>query len=456
MRGRKRPSSEESHETYFLPAEKVIVAKAETSHIKIQQGLRAVRDNEYRYSKENLPVYMCTGHGMEIPSEFCEGADQRPVCRKIVPDKTYLVTLSDLDTPVMQPQHCELLYNFSLKENQAFFKGLSPREAKNVTKILPEGMNTSDVRTYPPGSQMPTVEYYPVSSTVEDVRTVYVSGIYQLAKVNKRRGGEYTPAQIRECEPFKHDLQTPLTAKIIYDMFKKSVYPTAYQVLNLMAERRREGKPTSIDDVDNTFRATMDVVMRKLGPGIYYFPLCRSCMRPTPYEIYEANISRLPADHPKLVKAFTVGDDRGYDKVMALFGNMAIEQIEDEKKFRLLRQRLREKSMDQQRRVQASPWETKPVPAKKKSEKRKLPPPTRPTEVTYSFPVAGAGRAVDVVDLIEDSDEDEVIIVSHTPSSAAAVMPTPSSAAALPGKRPEVFNVDTDSDSYGGRRYLRH
>jgi len=174
--------------------------------------------------------------------------------RKRVPPDTYLVMFEELGRYGYESYQIKLRTMFSAKQNRA---GIPYDDIlRNMTVLQGDDcgreINLPFCRKYGPGSEMPTVNYYPVSKFNGYMAT---SGVIEYSAYPKdtEEAYVYTPELSRE------DLAL---------LFENSVYPVLADVLRSNA--------TSEDSINGEFTTDVSGVMKLLGPGIYLAPICRS------------------------------------------------------------------------------------------------------------------------------------------------------------------------------------
>jgi len=114
-------------------------------------------------------------------------------------------------------------------------------------------INLHFCRKYGPGSEMPAVNYYPVTKVNDYITTSGVIEYSAYPKDTEEAYVSYKPELSRE------DLAL---------LFENSVYPVLADVLRSSA--------TSEDSINGEFTTDVSGVMKLLGPGIYLAPICRS------------------------------------------------------------------------------------------------------------------------------------------------------------------------------------
>jgi len=204
---------------------------------------------------------------------------------------------------------------------------------------------------------MPNLSYFPVSDNKDDLTAVDVSGVqvFPAAIKNKKK---YSGAEIQNCEPFQCQVGDPITAASILCVFYNSVYPTAHEVLKFWADERREDRNVTFHNIGEKFKVPVHHLMTYiLGPGIYYFALCRSCAdKKDPKDLYTQYKHLLPPDHAPFVPA-VVGlghdSDDDWDSVSALLSPVGeFAETATAERERKQRQAIkRRQSIDQQARI---------------------------------------------------------------------------------------------------------
>jgi len=228
----------------------------------------------------NLPVYYFEGHGSEGPEQGYTFQS-----RPHMPANTYLVASAQYDEYMYSDHVCEGLYKF-LNTNP---------EYGNAFKTMSGEFDSK--RKYVPGSSMPDLWYFPVN----DIKTGSKSNAVRFSGLQKHTemfsDGQFTKQEIAECKPFYIPIGR-LTVPTICQIFQNSLYPTAFEVLqyfgNYRAESGDNGCVPTLTQVGKHFGKRVKDVMEEVGPGIYYFFLCRSCPR-LPLSVYKQYQQEFPA-----------------------------------------------------------------------------------------------------------------------------------------------------------------
>lgn len=265
----------------FSADEYAIVTAALTIHATNLAEFAYYKQNASSLPKHELPVYFFEGHGGEGREK-----DYKPESRPTVPDSTTLVTSKRYDEFVSMDVTCYNLYHFLSTEDlyRDYFQNISST------------FFGDSVRVYEAGARMPDLVYSPVMHYAEIPDKVYFSGVQKQTRMFTLK--QYGFQDISKCAFSDVPKTFPFAVTTVFDMFQNSAYPSAWEVLLFFGRYRRShyGAPT-LDTINREFNNTVENVMREIGPGIYYFLLCRSCLRSTPAAVYEKYKGKLGAGH---------------------------------------------------------------------------------------------------------------------------------------------------------------
>jgi len=184
----------------------------------------------------DTPTFIMLGHGGDRMAGF-HGE------RKIMKKGYTLVTITECGTEVTTPKLGQMLA--VLERN----KSLARDPAKNQDK-LQDKLNFQ-IRIYSEGNEYPSLVYQPASFFEIGNNTLYArSGVLNLNDLTKE------DAQITYQLPSSRG---KTEEEVIAQTYSKSVFP-------LDIKKMEDGKK----------KYTIEYVFRELGPGVYYFPICRS------------------------------------------------------------------------------------------------------------------------------------------------------------------------------------
>jgi hypothetical protein len=228
-------------------------------------------------AQADVPIYLILGHGTEVVYNFNT--------RQQLPEGYTLVTYSQAGNASYRKEVCKTIGLFEDASNEELLRQV----AGNKTSL--EDVLDHSINVYTPGQRIPNLTITPVTSWDFD----YI----EFTKF--QRCGVYTfpmrPNPVFE-QPFQPDLtekqiQRLQTKTIIKEdmsecagqvayfpymngkaervapFFKDSVYPTEDFV--------REKKNATLSNLKHNTKITLTDLMKKLGPGIYYYVICRAC-----------------------------------------------------------------------------------------------------------------------------------------------------------------------------------
>lgn len=188
------------------------------------------------------PVYIMLGHGTEIPVDFHKRNTLPPPPWSPTAEFT-LVTSTECGRTTTSEQLSHLIE--VLKANEALARDpYTNRE--ELSRIL-----GFEIRVYKRGDRYPKLFYKPKSFHAND--TLYdLSGVVNLKSLTD---DDITFIRNPKSTSGKSEMD------IIYESWNKSRFP-------------KKGDITSLDD-ENLRLTPIETVLGSLGPGIYYFPVCR-------------------------------------------------------------------------------------------------------------------------------------------------------------------------------------
>lgn len=227
----------------------------------------------------DLPIYIILGHGNETVTNF----NSRPQ----LPKGCTLVTYTKAGDASYREEVCKTIKIFEDSSKEDLLRSVIKKDNK---KELLEQYVQHPVNVYKEGDRIPNLEISPV--------TYWTFGAMEFTKF--QRCGVYTfplssnPAFI---DPFQ-DVTVAQTTKLQSDpevqldlehcqnnvayfpwkisnarrisrYYKGSVYPTEQQLRCL--------GDAMVGTVKSKFKIHITDLMKKLGPGIYYYVICRAC-----------------------------------------------------------------------------------------------------------------------------------------------------------------------------------
>ena len=213
-------------------------------------------------SNEELPKYVCIGHGLEEIAEEKETFEDRA----ILPEGYCVVTYVEAGDVATNKQVCPIFDLFRNTDDDINNVLSNPELFRD---IMPEGM-----RVYYPGMKVPKLIFIP-NTTWSKSRTVCKSGVFKypisddiIFPISKSTetdiDDETYKGYLKEC----NNGMCKLTDKTDDDTMKTHV--------NIFPET---WKGTEIYETifKGDIELTLEKIMRKLGKGFYYFPICRGC-----------------------------------------------------------------------------------------------------------------------------------------------------------------------------------
>lgn len=284
------------------------------------------------------------GHGCEHPSVICSPYDpSNPECRKLVPENTYLVTYAEVDQYMYSNQLCNMFKKFGNRANEITFRkslyGYSTPISETHSKVP---------HVYMPYMQMPSLTLDPVLHLSNLPNSIFMSGIYKYPYTKPDGVGTvFPPSFDKSCEPLGFSFTEPLSAELLFNVYKESVYPEAIEVLELMeAKRRLSSQPLTFKDISDLFKRPMHTIMDLIGPGAYFFSSCRKTDAATAVEVYDTFKPMLDAHVKPRLKG--TDDDEEFTAVFELFDKINDESLQKHKEKREVIKRRRAESIAQQ------------------------------------------------------------------------------------------------------------
>jgi len=207
---------------------------------------------------EDSNAYFIVGHGLDNLKKFHE--------RKRMPEGTYMVTLAECGVVTHADQVYRVIRAFSDLSNEEIIK--NPLLRKKALESLIE----NKIHIFPPGSLYPDLKVQLLADWNESTYHVVKSGVYKFP-INMDSfligDGE------KEARLFRHysDLGFYGELKDTIDteqLYKDSLFPTVEEAA------AEFGKTRKINDIHKALTVSMDDIMTRVGPGIYFYIICRS------------------------------------------------------------------------------------------------------------------------------------------------------------------------------------
>lgn len=227
-------------------------------------------------AKPEIPVYFAFGHGGEVPTEYEE--------RDVLPKGYTLLT---------QAQCGDITNLYSVQKLIDASRTADPTLLANPTKQFLKSLTGLDYFIYREGDKIPPVKFTPFTA-LPDYDVITISGVHKL------------PIQ-PEIEAGKMLIPLKKLAEQSDKVFTKStVFP----------------KPEKIKEYLQTTSYTeyplleFSKIMKLLGPGTYYFPICRTLPAFSTAE-YQKLLEVLTVTTPVLKKSLEalVGSQNDSDKL---------------------------------------------------------------------------------------------------------------------------------------------
>jgi hypothetical protein len=204
-------------------------------------------------------AYFIVGHGVDNLKEFHE--------RKRMPEGTYLVTLAECGVETKGNQVHRVIRAFSDLRNEEIIK--DPIIKKKALETLIQ----NKVHVFPPGSLYPELQVQLLADWDKKTYDVVKSGVYKFP-INMNAfligdGEEEVDRLFRKYKSLGYGsiLNDEIDVEQIY---KDSLFPT-------VTEAKSEFEKTKkISKIRKELTVSLDNIMTKLGPGIYYYIICRS------------------------------------------------------------------------------------------------------------------------------------------------------------------------------------
>jgi hypothetical protein len=252
-----------------------------------QDDIKATsRETPYPMRQDDLPLYLISGHGTE--SSECSG--------KTVPPDTYLLTFTEYDTSTNLALMQSLLREFqgastpssTLDRHQ--LRQLTLLEFGKSAAYTPDTPEVT-IRRYFPGELMPNLYYEPtLYKFFPDLQVALPEREHALSRLSPEQRIAFKNQPLVYAGPsgvYNYDVYSESVPTLQYydfvllnaaeitpanglQLFSRSAYPTAADVLQVL--------PAGKAEFDAHFSTCVHNVMKRLGPGIYLYPLCREEM----------------------------------------------------------------------------------------------------------------------------------------------------------------------------------
>lgn len=228
----------------------------------------------------DLPIYLILGHGTEKVVELNE--------REKLPEGSTLVTYSESGNASFMEEVCKTLHLFKNPENLELLA--DPVEHRNE---LEEELNHS-IRIYKPGTGIPELNISPLTTwdfyNMKHVKTYQLmkSGVYRFPlteellfdspfyKMSNEEQEILLKKQIvndniEQCsESIVYMNWKNFDEEIIRKVYEGAIYPSE-DVVETIANIK-----SSPSAIGNKLTISLKTLIEKLGPGIYYYVICRA------------------------------------------------------------------------------------------------------------------------------------------------------------------------------------
>jgi hypothetical protein len=227
----------------------------------------------------NLPIYLILGHGTEKVID--------PNEREKLPEGYTLVTYSEAGNASFMEEVCKTLHLFKNLENRELLA--NPVENR---KALEEELNHS-VRIYKQGYGIPELNVSPLTYWDFYNNNIHyyqfnISGIYQfpLAKETAFDSPFYNISTDNQEKLMTNEMirkilgQCPenivymnwkdFKGPVIHKLYENALYPPEDEL-----DKMAIFNPSPLA-LGNKFKISLKSLMEKLGPGIYYYIICRA------------------------------------------------------------------------------------------------------------------------------------------------------------------------------------
>ncbi len=238
-------------------------------------------------------AYVFTGHGNELFTEF--------EARSKIPDGVTLVTLTECGTPTTVPDIISMIEKMNATP-EPFLK-LGAAKTEEAQKAI-EAQLGRGIRVYRPGMSYPDLQYAPIGDLHPPDKggksyTLYLkSGVYTLpislqvnpewkiaGSVARHKPTRFTLPPDRNLEFAKYFTITEgYSDDAARKSFAGSIYPTGDQLETILKTKKDNYRDPEKEE--DTY-IPIGNVFTKLGPGIYYWLICRGSIDGEPKEVVE-------------------------------------------------------------------------------------------------------------------------------------------------------------------------
>lgn len=219
-------------------------------------------------------VYVFTGHGYEYVKPFEE--------RKKLPEGVTLVTFTECGMPTQIPDIIRVFEK--MKQKEPFVNPV--RDKKKIETLLGKGLRVyAPGDPYPPLYYMPVGEHNPPERKGEPYTIYFKSGVHKLPiTLSPQPGWKFKPTVVRH-QPTRYTFAPEEWTFLQYGRLAKGVTPDEEATDPSLASLAKLSLEGAVFPDEATFQAILDKtkpngfpieeVFTKLGPGVYYWPICR-------------------------------------------------------------------------------------------------------------------------------------------------------------------------------------
>jgi len=231
--------------------------RAEIDMLKHRLGSRKLSDGGV--ALDELPIYVFIGHGEQDTvgrndkDDESESTAAPEPAYISVPENTVFITQTQCGNVTVADSVCPFLAMFSHEESRDLLRQHPSDNGYNIARIL--GIGKRAYHWKGPLSVAADLIFWPVSFW-RKTGLVHASGVYKFPMA---RGAS-------ACKTVPFDENSPTVQDFGY-VYNESVYPSLDKVLK---------QPHTFATIDKQFKKPLSVIMEELGPGIYYWPICRS------------------------------------------------------------------------------------------------------------------------------------------------------------------------------------
>ena len=210
---------------------------------------------------DELPKYLCLGHGLE---EIADKEKESFEDRSVLPKGYCVVTFVEAGDVAYNKEVCPM-FNLFTNEDKEINDILSNPELHKDK--MPPGM-----RVYYPGMKLPNLVFNPNTSW-EDSRLICKAGVFKYP-IHKDIIFPMLEATDIDDEVYINYM------KECNNGFCKLIDESQVSKDNIHTNKFPETwKGTEMEErlFSSGVEVTLEIIMRKLKKGIYYFPICRAC-----------------------------------------------------------------------------------------------------------------------------------------------------------------------------------